>query len=269
VDILTLGENVALGTGWYHPEAYGNGFFRWMSPHAELYVAAVQKAKYFLQIYLEPFPDVNEAPFELLIEEDGKPLDRVPLRGRQMISLQLPAAQPAVRKLDLRLQTHRDEPAKGPQLDLRVFKIVFFAPPVDIVPSEIDARIGSGWYSLETFGGETFRWANNDAQLILAEPPEGGELRLDIAPGPGVDYAPFSLRVYSGERLLTQVEITQRQWVPIPLKKENGQLTLTLRVEGGGKRLPTDHRVMNFRAFVHSANLPVPETERAASTRNL
>ena len=170
MDILTLGENVALGVGWYHPEAYGNGFFRWMSPHAELYVAAVKKAKYYLQIYLEPFPDVNEVPFELSIEEDGKPLGRVTLYGRQMISLQLPVAPPAVRRLDLRLLTHRDEALEGSRLDLRVFKIVFFTPPADIVPPELEARTGSGWYSLETFGGETFRWASNDAQLILRRP---------------------------------------------------------------------------------------------------
>jgi len=234
VDILTLGSNTALGKGWFRAEAFGHQTFRWVTNDAELYVAAARKAKHYLQIYLEPGPGVNAAPFELIIEEHGEALQRVMVKGRQMISLELPPGEPAVHKLVLRLEKSDEIIAKDSRvLNFRVFKIAFFAAFIDILPPELDARLGPGWHHLESYGGESFRWAGNDAQFTVVNSGDVKALELDLEPGPGVNSAPFLLRILaeSGEAIM-DVDVTTRQRVTIPLAQAvKGPLSPVLRAE--------------------------------------
>ena len=45
---------------------------------------------------------------------------------------------------------------------------------------------GTGWYPLETFGGQTFRWANNDARItVRAKNTKLNKAIVDVEPGPG------------------------------------------------------------------------------------
>ncbi len=146
-------------------------------------------------------------------------------------------------------------------LSFRVFKLNFVQAIVDILPPEVGARPGSGWYPLETFNGETFRWASNDAKIEIADATNVTSLPLEIEPGPGVGSKPFILHVFgeSGAQI-AKAEIKARQSVSIPVDGagENGPLSVTLHAEGGGKQIGSDHRIMNFRAFQHSLHSKAP-----------
>ena len=173
MDILTPANNTALGNGWFPLEIFGAEKFRWVSNAAEVYAAAFRNVKHYLQIYLEPGPSLDFKPFELLVTENDETVARATIKGRQMISIELPATQPMLRKFVLRTEGS-DKPAPGEirVLNYRVFKLIFVQAIVDILPPEMNARPGEGWYPLETFNGETFRWASNDAKIEIADPAE-------------------------------------------------------------------------------------------------
>ncbi len=264
MDILTPANNTSLGSGWFPLESYRAESFRWVTNDAEVYVAALRNVKHYLNIHLEPGPGLNLKPFELLIKEDDQILARTTVKGRQMVSLELPAAEPAVRKLVLHVEGGgKAAPNDNRLLNFRVFKLTFVHAPVDVLPPELGAKLGSGWYPLETFNGETFRWAGEDAKISIAEPGNAKSLLLEVEPGPGVNSKPFVLRVLNDSGVqVTEAQIKTRQVVEIPL---DGAALLTLLAEGGGKQIGSDKRIMNFRVFQNSADLKAPAKQPATA----
>ncbi len=262
MDILAPANNIALGDGWLPLEIYGDEKFRWVSNSAEIYVAAFRNVRHYLQIYVEAGISLDLKPFELLVTEMENTLARTVVKGRQMISVELPPSEPMIRRLVLRAEGSGIPDSKdGRVLNLRVFKLNFVQATVDILPPGSSARPGSGWYPLETFNGETFRWAANDAQIEIPEKSNVKHLLLEVEPGPGVGSKPFILRVLeaSGAQI-AEIEVRTRQTVSIPIGKaeEEGPVSVTLRAEGGGTQIGSDHRIMNFRAFQHSFYLRTP-----------
>jgi hypothetical protein len=237
-----------------------------MSANAQIFVAAFRKAKHYLQIYVEPGPSLDLEPFTLVVSENESVLARVAIAGRQMVSIEIPADEPRIHKLLLRPETG-DKPAlEDPRvLNLRVFKLAFVQAVVAIVPPDLNARIGPGWYRLETFNGETFRWAGGKAEIEIADASSARTLSLEIEPGPGVEFNPFTLRVLDKNGTeITVSQIATRQIFSIPLESVSKEqvAVLTFLVEGGGKRIGSDPRVMNFRAFQYSLDLK-PEPRQA------
>ncbi len=257
MDILTPANNTSLGAGWFPLEAYRAESFRWVTNDAELYVASLRNVKHYLQIHLEPGPGLNLKPFELLIQEQNETLTRTTVKVRQMISLELPAAEPAVRKLVLHVEGGgRPAPNDTRVLNFRVFKVTYMPALVDVLAPEAGAKLGPGWYPLETFNGETFRWAGNDAKIAIENPGTAKNLLLELEPGPGVNSKPFVLRVLNDSGVqVTEAEVKARRVVAIPL---DGASSLTLHAEGGGKKIGSDDRIMNFRVFQYSPDLKAP-----------
>ncbi len=101
MDILAPANNIALGNGWFPLEIYGDEKFRWVSSGAEVYLAAFRNIKHYLQIYLEPGPSLDLKPFELLVTEKDDTVARAMIKGRQMISIELPPSEPMIRKVVL------------------------------------------------------------------------------------------------------------------------------------------------------------------------
>ncbi len=262
MDILTPANNTSLGSGWFPLETYRAESFRWVMNDAEIYVAALRNVKHYLQIHLEPGPGLNLKPFELLIKENADTLGRTTVKGRQMISVDLPATEPRVRKLTLHVEGGgKPAPNDARVLNFRIFKVSFIPALVDVLPPELSAKLGSGWYPLETFNGETFRWAGEDAKVSIAEPGGAKSLLLDVEPGPGVNSKPFVLRVLNDSGVqVTEAQIKTRQVIEIPL---DGTASLTLHAEGGGKQIGSDKRIMNFRVFQNSADLKPPAKQPA------
>lgn len=115
------------------------------------------------------------------------------------------------------------------------------------------ARIdfGAGWYPVETYDGQTFRWANNDAHLIVRSATTNrSKLVVEVAPGPGEGGAAGRLSLMDGNgRELGASVIPDRRRVEFPLEPSRGNATYVLHIDRGGTSIPTDPRILNFRVF--------------------
>lgn len=264
MDILTPANNTSLGAGWFPLETYRAESFRWVTNDAEIYAASLRNVKHYLNIHLEPGPGLNLKPFELLVKENDDTLARTTVKGRQMVSIELPAAEPAVRKLLLHVEGGgKAAPNDTRVLNFRVFKLTFVPAPIDVLPPELGAKLGSGWYPLETFNGETFRWAGEDAKVTISDPGGAKSFLIEVEPGPGVNSKPFVLRVLNDSGVqVTEANVKARQVVEIPL---DGSASLTLHAEGGGKQIGSDKRIMNFRAFQNSMDFKPPAKQAVSA----
>jgi hypothetical protein len=113
-------------------------------------------------------------------------------------------------------------------------------------------HLGSGWGALETFGGETFRWVENDAQLVLnLGSARDAVVTLMLEPGPGAAGRPLLLRILDESgRQVGAILLDRRQTFRVPLALRGaGTEVFKLHVDGGGTKIPSDSRVLNFRAF--------------------
>jgi hypothetical protein len=112
--------------------------------------------------------------------------------------------------------------------------------------------IAKGWYPIETYKGETFRWVANDAAFTV-RPSAGSMIRLalELEPGPGVNGKPFLLKIMdaSGHEVQS-LEVKGRQTVHLILPTvPNKPATFELHLNGGGVVMPPDPRMLNFRVF--------------------
>ena len=160
-------------------------------------------------------------------------------------SQQLPAGDD--RAVGARLQFLGFEPAKSAERQA----------PMDIVRGS-GLQLGTGWGVLETFRNETFRWVENDAQILITVPKPGEvTVVLLVEPGPGVGGA-FLLKVLDvSGRQVNAVKVARLKPVELPLPIEPGKPNnFRLHVDGGGRRTPRDPRILNFRVLQIEAVLP-------------
>lgn len=129
--------------------------------------------------------------------------------------------------------------------------MVMTAAIPDIIPDSPDIALGRGWYPAETFAGTRFRWASNDSEiLIVALQPVRHALSLTLEPGPGVGLKPFKLQIKEGGKELAAVDVRGKQPVRVELPPAGPKVyKLLLHVEGGGRTIANDARVLNFRVF--------------------
>jgi len=123
----------------------------------------------------------------------------------------------------------------------------------DVVQAGSGISLGPGWYPIEHFLEESFRWAENDAELIVCTPrTPPGRLALQIEPGPGVGNKSFELLVHDGAgELVTQAFVEKLRYLELdlPLRPERTHV-FSLSVRDGGMPCPNgDPRVLNFRVF--------------------
>jgi SAM-dependent methyltransferase len=125
--------------------------------------------------------------------------------------------------------------------------------PLSVVQIQNDAiATGQGWYPIEYYNRETFRWVANDAELIIHRPSASRRtLSLEMEPGPGVGSQPFTLQVLDEQgRVAATAEVKGRQVVNVALPISQGQTAVfRLHIEGGGLPTPNDPRTLNFRIF--------------------
>lgn len=112
-------------------------------------------------------------------------------------------------------------------------------------------ELGSGWGPLETYRDERFRWVDNDSQLfVAADKPGDIELSLAVEAGPGVGGKCLLKALDASGRQVAAVPIKGRQTVTLFLPVESGKPNeFRLHVDGGGKRIASDPRILNFRVF--------------------
>lgn len=251
MDVFREGDPIVLlGEGWYDVEtAPGEGAFRWVRHEARLNCAQLTRSPYALEIDLEPGAATGGKAFELAAYEGGTRIASAQVTGRGKVELELPAASsPTVRELTLHCEKAASAvaaPGDDREMAYRVFSISAVRRPADVVHPAFS--VGKGWYALESFSGETFRWAGSEAMIEAAENAGAGVLALEIEPGPGVGSGPFNLKVSVGSQPPMTINVQRRQRIEIPYAAGGGKIKLA--TEGGGKRVSSDPRILNFRAF--------------------
>jgi hypothetical protein len=149
--------------------------------------------------------------------------------------------------------------------------------PGDIASPDSGILFGKGWLPVERYTAqEPFRWAGQNAELLIDRPPESvSGLLLDLEPGPGTGNAALDLEVIGDDfEVLAHVTVDRRSRLRLPLSTRV-PARLWFRVHRGGVPTDRDPRILNFRAFrfeweqrVDSKQLSGPATLRPLGGRN-
>lgn len=137
-------------------------------------------------------------------------------------------------------------------------------PPVDVVKpwsvQSADGRalpvdglfLGCGWYPFESFAGDSFRWVDNDAELLVMAPSgDRHHLRVEVEPGPSLGETSLPLSLLDEEgRSVSAADVDTRTTVQFSLPLIAGRTArFRLHTDRGGVAVPGDPRVLNFRVF--------------------
>jgi ABC-type polysaccharide/polyol phosphate transport system ATPase subunit len=110
--------------------------------------------------------------------------------------------------------------------------------------------LGRGWEPLEAFGGEVFRWAGRVAELIVGGGYRGHELVLELEPAVREDNEPTILCVDTSVGPMSQLSLSGRQSVLIPLPDSFDQdLHIRLWAVDPAPASQIDPRPLTFRLF--------------------
>jgi hypothetical protein len=123
--------------------------------------------------------------------------------------------------------------------------------PGDIASTDSGILFGKGWLPVERYTAqEPFRWAGQNAELLLDRPHESvSALLLDLEPGPGTGNAPLDLEVIGDDfEVLAHVTVDRRSRFRLPLSTRV-PARMWFRVHHGGVPTDRDPRILNFRAF--------------------
>jgi hypothetical protein len=250
-DVLPPTRDIALGPNWFPLERDETSVFRWAENDAVIHVAALVPCSHVLRLVLEPGPGAARKGLTLTARLlAAEVLRSTQLAGKSAVPIELPPSRPRVYSVEL----HADGGGARCPGDPRILNFRLFEAALerhaDVMPPW--AKPAKGFYELESFGQRTFRWVNNDA-VVMLHAERGAELSFDVEPGPGLNGAPFTLEIrLPGGELLAAPQIASATRVCIPLAGLSGADRLTLRVAGGGKYVPGDPRIMNFRVFAAS-----------------
>jgi hypothetical protein len=135
----------------------------------------------------------------------------------------------------------------------------------DIVPAESLAELyrgndlpagglflGRGWYGREADERGCFHWVNTDAEIVITRPSSDADhLILEVESGPGMRVEPFELKLYDeAGALVGTATVSYRHDVRFDLPPVSGDGALfRLIAPSGGRDLPSDPRILNFRVF--------------------
>ncbi|MCS6951951.1 MAG: hypothetical protein RMK57_00830 [Bryobacterales bacterium] len=123
---------------------------------------------------------------------------------------------------------------------------------IDVVMPESGISFGAGWFLPESHAAVVYRWAGQEAELEVAPPPDRHvALALELEPGPGVGFETLVLEIRDAQRrCLEVVEVRGRSELILTLPFGSDDCRrLRLRTRGGGRRVPYDTRILNFRVF--------------------
>ncbi len=124
----------------------------------------------------------------------------------------------------------------------------------DVISAGGNIAIGTGWYGIETWQGQHFRWMGKSGEIALAPviaTKENGTLTIDMEPGPGTGGNPAQIRLEDRDgNLVDKINLTNRMHgdlviSALALKKQ----PLKLRVSNGGTKISGDPRLLDLRVF--------------------
>jgi hypothetical protein len=250
------GGSVTLGKNWGAYESFGGVSFRWVANDAQIEVHGNGLVRVALSC--EGGPSLGTTAFPLrVLDASGRQVDHADCAGAsRMVEFILPVRGQAQYVL------HVDgggRPVAGERriLNFRVFSLdgggTASGAGSDIVSSKNGVRLGSGWYPVERFAGQTFRWVQgSDAQFyVSADRDMDSRLRVLVQPGPSVGASSVSVDVRDGSGpLLTTASARGLQALNFPVHLHAGENAFALHL--GPSRnvaVPHDRRLLNLRAF--------------------
>jgi hypothetical protein len=263
IDIASSG--ILLQRGWYPLEASAGRSFRWVDNDATFTIEAPTARLVFVTLAAEGGPGLGTTSFPVrVLDAGGRQVDAVLVTAQQRDNVLILPVNAGGSTFKLHVDGGGKRVGADPRiLDFRVFALTFpgtHAAQVSTVHAaqragaditEGGVRIGNGWYPLEHFAGNTFRWVDNDAQLIVDAPkPQRAQLRLSVATGPGMAQRPFTLFLRDrGGRALGSARVNDLSNVTFPVELRLGPNAFVLHGDGGGKPAVNDPRTLNFRVL--------------------
>jgi len=110
--------------------------------------------------------------------------------------------------------------------------------------------LGDGWHDPERDEwGSLFRWAGGPCEIVVTRPSGKHEaLWIEAFPGPGAGEGRLALRILDGSGIeRDRIALDRRSRFEIRYAMPLGaEAKLKLAPEGGGHRIPTDPRVLDF-----------------------
>jgi hypothetical protein len=121
----------------------------------------------------------------------------------------------------------------------------------DIVDPSAAIKLGNNWYPFETFNGQTFRWVNNDAEIVTdPSKPTPRVLSIELEPGQRIDGAPLYLQILDATgQIVDKYGVTGLQTVSLQLPASTTPMVYRLHVESSVAPTASDPRTLNFRVF--------------------
>jgi hypothetical protein len=245
--------SVSLGKNWGPYETFRGSSFRWVDNDAEIVVRRSAEEAH-VGIACEGGPSLRRRTFALrVLDTTRRQVDHVVCDGpdrRQ--ELLLPAGG------DTRYVLHVDGGGKRVSGDPRVLNFrVFYLDDVhgalagDVVEPGSGVRIGAGWYPVEHFNGQTFRWMRNDARLVISsDRGRRATLNMLLEPGPSIGSRAAALTIRDGRgRILLRTTLGARVAVTVPLQLQRGDNDVVIGVTSRNSPVSGERRILNVRLF--------------------
>lgn len=251
--IFALGDGVRVGAGWGPIESFQGQAFRWAMNDAELITCPDSKHK-TLTMQLEPGPSLGSKSLALDLRIGGRPDKKLIVSDRRPIVVELPSDEGTNLVTLHTVSKNLRVPHEPRLLNFRIFSASLGAPGncgADIVPDGSPFKIARGWYSLETFQGETFRWVNNNAEILILKSAPKLNVEAEIGLGPSLGGRPLSisLRDAAGISIAKVGPIRERSHVIFQLGPVTQGEVLKFTVGTPSAHVPGDPRMLNFRVF--------------------
>ncbi len=170
-------------------------------------------------------------------------------RGNPDVQIRVPMSREQLAKLQLK------QDGSGVSFSARALKRLRGTPdaPRDILPAGMRAVWGAGWYPLESFHEETFRWMEPYSAVVWLPPRQlAGDLVMHVEPGPAVGFKACQVEIRDQwDEIVDVQEIRGRSAIRIPVEHLSGPFITAFAVAGGGpaKKVAGDSRVMALRMF--------------------
>lgn len=262
----TDSNKVLLGLDWYPYEIYRGESFRWVGKDtSEIILNSINKRNHSLLLNLEPGPGCGTEPLKLEILYRNKILQSGIISGRKNFEIQIPKEMynnyPSQKIFKIVSNGNLKVPSDPRVLSYRVFNISLAkvgSKKGDIINENYlnQIEIGKGWYSIEKYKGESFRWVGKDtSEIILYDVDKKHQsLLLGLEPGPGCGNEPLKLLILYKNKIIQKGIISGRKNLEIQLPKEastdfQSEMVLKLLTENGNYEIASDPRILNYRVF--------------------
>jgi hypothetical protein len=246
-DIVDDTNDLALGKGWYLYETFDGQTFRWVDNNAEIIVKNPRSNVKDVALLLEAGPSLGTKKFTLQVVENGKTVASVPVTGHQWVVAPVPVHPGSAATFMLHVNGGGKKISDPRILNFRVFTVA----DADIIDPGSGITLGNNWDIVERYAGQTFRWVDNDAAFtVTSNGSKAQKIHIVTLPGPGMNGHQLSIAVRNASGATVATIVPDKKGnatFSVPVK--SGANAFTLHVSGGGQKMSSDPRVLNFRVF--------------------